>query len=62
VGKRIKRLLFRLACWLESRAIDLQDWSAEPPKYELNDLVVGGINRDPSPFWKNNALMDHLRG
>jgi hypothetical protein len=61
VGKNLKRLVYRLACWLEMRALDIQDWAIETPTYDLNDVVVGGINRDPSPFWKNNALLNHLQ-
>lgn len=61
MAKRIKRLVYRLACWLESRAVDLQDWALETPPYDLNELVVGGINRDPCPFWKTNALLNHLQ-
>lgn len=58
----MKRLIHRFAIWLENRAIDLQNWSE--PDYEpieYRDLVIGAINRDPSPFWKNNALLNHLK-
>lgn len=59
----IRRMVYRFALWLENRAYDLQYW-AEPPalnEVDYNDLVVGGINRDPSPLWRNNALLDHLK-
>jgi hypothetical protein len=40
----------------------LQDWAVdETPSYELSDIVIGGINRDGSQFWKNNALLDRLQ-
>jgi hypothetical protein len=59
----MKKLIYRFAIWLEYRAIDLQCW-AEPTidqSLDLTELVIGGINRDPSPFWKNNALLNHLK-
>lgn len=59
----VKRLVYRFALWLESKAYDLQYW-AEPPvlnEMDFNSLVVGGINRDPSPLWRSNALADRLR-
>lgn len=57
----MKLLIYRFSIWLENRAIDLQDWAApeyEPIEYE--QLVIGGINRDPSEFWKSNAFAQRL--
>lgn len=58
----MKNLIYRFAVWLEYRALDLQDrfqpdvWQ----KMSLEDVVVGGINHDPSPIWQNNALLKRL--
>lgn len=59
------KLIYRFACWLERRALDLQDWSKpELPQIDLHDAVVGAINRDPVEFWDNavahNALLAKL--
>lgn len=58
----MKKLIYRFAVWLEYRAIDLQAWSEpETEHIDYTDLVIGGINRDPSPLWQNNALINRLK-
>jgi hypothetical protein len=64
----MKGIIYRFAVWLEYRAQELQDWSLDRqfeawPEY--NDVVIGGINSDPAPFWKNategNAFLKSLK-
>lgn len=63
----IKEIIWRIAVWVEDRAYDVRYWAHDLHEYErtdMNDLVVGAINRDPSPFWnnmvENNALAKRL--
>ncbi len=62
----MKALIYRFAVWLEYRALDLQGWAApEPSRIDLADLVIGGINSNPAPFWKNategNAFLRQMK-
>ena len=65
MGDRLKHLIYRFAIWLESRALDLQDWAApEIEPLDYNEVLIGGINRESTELWKNsvehNALLKKL--